>query len=262
MKADMAGRRYGRLVAIEEAGRIQLGGGRTGIAWLFRCDCGAEPVLAGQRVRAGNTRSCGCLRRERTAERGRSQPHVIEQGHRHGHLTVISPIEDDRRGRRYLCRCRCGAEVERRTQQLRTGTLDCGCGSESRRREAQEARLAERRQRLMEEIGYATVQAHPLYSTWVGMHQRCSQPNHRYYDRYGGRGITVVDEWTGPGGFQQFLFDVGERPADPPGWSSTRPYWTLDRIHNDGSYQPSNVRWASPSEQAQGRAPRRTAVSV
>ena len=99
--------------------------------------------------------------------------------------------------------------------------------------------------------------SHPLYLIYYDMVGRCNRPSHLRYADYGGRGIQVDPRWVAD--FWQFVADVGERPeGKTPGG---RAYWQLDRINNDGNYEPGNVRWASPTEQACNTRPR-TRVSV
>lgn len=75
------------------------------------------------------------------------------------------------------------------------------------------------------------------------MKSRCNNPSHQHYARYGGRGIRVCDRWNV---YANFLADMGERPAGK----------TIDRINNDGNYEPSNCRWATASEQQRNKSPR------
>jgi hypothetical protein len=79
---------------------------------------------------------------------------------------------------------------------------------------------------------------------WYGMLARCLNPNVRAYKHYGGRGITVCDRWRD---FEAFSKDISELIGPcPPGMS-------LDRIDNDGNYEPGNVRWATPADQARNK---------
>ena len=85
----------------------------------------------------------------------------------------------------------------------------------------------------------------PMYVLWTAMIQRCTNPNHGRFADYGGRGITVCDQWRHD--FAAFYAHVGDRPEG----------MSLDRIDNDRGYEPGNVRWASHAEQ---RANRRESV--
>lgn len=84
----------------------------------------------------------------------------------------------------------------------------------------------------------------PTYHSWMSMKVRCLNSHTKGYSDYGGRGISVCDHWFK---FENFLEDMGKRP----------PGLTLERVNNDGNYEPGNCVWATYKEQAQNRRPKR-----
>jgi hypothetical protein len=118
----------------------------------------------------------------------------------------------------FLCRCECGTEREiYRSSLLRGLSKSCGrCGS----------------RHFMTDS--------PEWKSWQGMRQRCDNPLHDAYTRYGGRGITYDPRWAD---FKAFFEDMGKRPSGT----------SLDRINNDVGYSKENCRWATQKEQASNR---------
>lgn len=82
----------------------------------------------------------------------------------------------------------------------------------------------------------------PTYRSWECMKNRCMNPDHERWARYGGRGITVCVRWSTS--FLNFLADMGPRPKG----------MTLDRIDPNGNYEPKNCRWASDAQQRKNKA--------
>lgn len=101
--------------------------------------------------------------------------------------------------------------------------------------------------------------AHPLYDIYLDMIGRCARPTHARYADYGGRGISVCDEWRAD--FWLFVADMGDRPEGTT-TSGKRPLYSLDRINNDGPYAPGNCRWATLVEQRANRRPERKRVAA
>lgn len=139
-------------------------------------------------------------------------------GRRFGCLLVLKRSAARKRVA-WLCQCDCGGTSVAFSDALRQGrTKSCGCMQGS-------GNLIHGRSHTAE------------FRSWWGMRQRCGNPNHSRYPGWGGRGITVCDRWRE---FKNFFADMGEKPT---------PAHSIDRINNDGNYEPSNCRWATPKEQ-------------
>lgn len=116
---DITGARFGRLTALHHHQTP------AGVRWTFRCDCGLEKVINAALVKAGNTRSCGCLRREATgAARFRDLT-----GMRFGRLLVLERLQERsaHKHSRWRCLCDCGKETVTTTLSKKSATRSCGC---------------------------------------------------------------------------------------------------------------------------------------
>lgn len=161
---DLTGIKYARLLVLSRA--VKSSGHH--VKWRCRCDCGKIKIVAGSDLTTGNTKSCGCLRREVTANKS------ITHGHRIGRNTT------------------------------------------------------------------------PEYQSWVHAKERCNNNKHKRYKDYGGRGISMCKKWADD--FESFLTDMGPRPKGT----------SLDRINNDGDYEPTNCRWATRKVQNNNKRRRKT----
>ena len=146
-----------------------------------------------------------------------SKKRIDLTGQRFGRLAAIAYV-----GRSWLCKCDCGSETVILTSSLRSGrTQSCGCL---------------KREKLREKLTTHGCSGMKAYSSWVDMKDRCLNHHNSDYKNYGGRGIQVCKRWLK---FENFLENMGERPKS----------LTLDRINNDGNYEPGNCRWATQTEQ-------------
>lgn len=152
-----------------------------------------------------------------------------------GSLSVVARAANDRHGKsRWDCSCSCGNTTTVHAGDLLAGkTISCGC-----QRDVMTGDL--RRTHSLSDTS--------LHHVWRAMKQRCNNPKHKSFPDYGGRGISVCERWQKS--FEAFLADMGPKPS---------ALHTIDRINNDGNYEPGNVQWATRLVQRHNRRNKRAA---
>lgn len=213
---DITGMRFGKLVAVKHAYTVNRKS-----TWLFRCDCGIEKNIRMDGVVGGTVVSCGCIRRDDAT------------GKKFGRLL---PVKFARTGTNnasiWEFACDCGNRIEAILSDVKRGGIkSCGCLRKECGKEkihfAQETRTTH---------GMSGTR---LYIMFKGMKSRCYNSHTDHYKYYGGRGITICDEWLND---PQMFID----------WALSNGYQdclSIDRIDNNKGYSPDNCRFVEPAEQ-------------
>lgn len=186
---------------------------KTRCFWKCKCDCGRIKTISSSHLINGNSKSCGLCLKDDLV------------GKRFNFLQVISKENKSN----WRCKCDCGEMTVVRGDYLKNGRVkSCGCYQKQRVKETQTTHNMSKTR---------------LYGIYYNMKSRCYNKNEKRYKDYGLRGISICDEWlNNVSNFINWSLDNGYEE-----------HLTLDRIDNDGNYEPSNCRWADKETQYNNR---------
>lgn len=209
---DLTGKKYGELTVIKRDYSK-----KNPLFWFCQCSCGKIKSISGEHLKRGISKSCGCKIKKNL------------EGQKFGRWTVLKQNLDTNSKHMYswICRCDCGnIGIVSTYSLLHKTSTSCGCyHKELCIKQNTTHKMSKKR----------------IYRLYYNIRNRCCSLNNKRYKDYGGRGIKVCDEWLGEKGFENFYK-----------WSLENNYadnLTIDRINNDGNYEPNNCRWVTKDVQ-------------
>ena len=212
----MIGKIFGKWTALSEV-KIE----KPGKHFECICECGNVKIIPGTTLRAGRSKQCPDCQYKKLYD----TREMI--GRKFGRWLIVRFIDIHRQLKRYETICECGYKSKHIGAELRAGksTMCINCHNMENAKINTKHGMHETK----------------IYKVWTSMIQRCINKNAPFYERYGGRGIIVCDRWRR---FENFIKDMGMREEG----------LELDRINNDGNYEPSNCRWVTHKENCNNRS--------
>ena len=173
-------------------------------------------------------------------------PKLIDlTGQRYNRLTAIQPAGKIGGRIAWLFDCSCGKTITTTANSVRTGkTKSCGCLKKEQAAENGKLSAKSILDRIKHGHASKNSKTRDVYNIWCTIRARCLCPTCADYASYGGRGIKICERWSDPA---NFINDMGPRPSKKH---------SVDRVDNDGDYEPSNCKWSTPEQQANNRRKR------